>query len=113
MIELIILNYLNEALDVPVFMEVPEDDIEAFVILEKTGSSKTNHIPTATIALQSYGPSLYEAALLNEQVKDAVERMVELDEVSAVRLNSDYNFTDSRTKRYRYQCLYVITYGIE
>ena len=113
MIETIILKYLEEALDVPVYMEVPEYDIEAFVVLEKTGSSKTNHIPTATIALQSYGPSLYEAALLNEQVKDAIERMVELDEVSAVRLNSDYNFTDTRSKRYRYQCLYVITYGIE
>jgi len=113
MIEKIILDYLNEVLDVDVFMEVPEKDIESFVVLEKTGSSKTNHIPSATIAAQSYGPSMYDAALLNEQVKAAIENMVELDEISAVRLNSDYNFTDTRTKKYRYQCLYVVTYGIE
>lgn len=112
MIETILLDFLKNRLAVPVYMEVPEKDLESFVVLEKTGSSKVNHIPSATIAVQSYGKSLYEAAKLNEQVKDAIESAIELDEISAVRLNSDYNFTDTATKRYRYQALYVITYQV-
>lgn len=112
MIETILLEFLKSRLGVPVYMEVPEKDLDTFVVLEKTGSSKVNHIPSATIAAQSYGKSLYEAAKLNEQVKDAIESAIELDEISAVRLNSDYNFTDTATKRYRYQALYVITYQV-
>ena len=34
--------------------------------------------------------------------------MVALDEVSKVSLNSDYNFTDAATKRYRYQAVFDI-----
>lgn len=110
MIEKILLDYLNEKLGVPVLMEVPENNIKRFVVLEKVGSSQTNHIPTATMAAQSYGPTLYDAAKLNELVKVAIESSIELNEISSVRLNSDYNFTNTETKKYRYQALYVITY---
>lgn len=110
MIEKILLDYLNDVLSVPVYTEVPEKDIRRFVVLEKTGSSKTNQIPTATMAAQSYGPTLYDAAELNEEVKAAIESAIVLPEISAVRLNSDYNFTNTQTKKYRYQALYVITY---
>lgn len=112
MIEKILLDYLSEKLSVPVFMEMPVEDVDSFVLLEKTGSSKTNHIPTATIAGQSYAPSLLAAAELNEELKTAIEDSIELNEISSVRLNSDYNFTNTATKRYRYQCIYVITIGV-
>ena len=110
MIEKILLDYLNDILNVPVYMEVPERNIKKYVVLEKTGSSKVNKIPTATIAVQSYGPTLYDAAELNEQVKTVIESAIVLPEISAIRLNSDYNFTNPTTKQYRYQALYVITY---
>lgn len=110
MIELTVLNYLSDVLSVPVKMEVPIDPPEKFVILEKTGSSRTNHLNTATIAAQSYAGSLAEAAALNEDVKAAIDNMIELDAISACRLNSDYNFTDTAMKKYRYQCVYVISY---
>lgn len=111
MIELIMLNYLKNALYVPVYMEEPaEPQTDMYVVMEKTGSSQTNHINTATMAIQSYGGSMYEAAALNEVVKSAVENAIQLNEISAVRLNSDYNFTNTSTKRYRYQAVYVITY---
>lgn len=110
MIELIVLNYLNDALDVPVKMEIPADPVEKYVVLEKTGSTRTNTLNTATFAAQSYAGSLAEAAELNEEVKTAIDNMIELDAISACRLNSDYNFTDTTTKKYRYQCVYVITY---
>lgn len=110
MIEKIMLDYLGDALDVPVYMEEPENKPASYVLLEKVGSSETNHIPVANIAVQSYGASLYEAAALNETVKNAVMDSIQLTEISAVRLNSDYNFTDTETKRYRYQAIFVITY---
>ena len=110
MIEKIFLDYLTEHLDVPVFMEEPTEDMTDYVLIEKVGSSESNHVPTATLTFQSYGASLYEAALRNLLVKTLVNNSVELDEISAVRLNSDYNFTDSTTKKYRYQALFVVTY---
>ena len=106
MIELTVLNYLNNALSVPVRMEVPENPPTRLVVLEKTGSSRENRLNTATIAAQSYAGTLAEAAALNEEVKAAFDNMIELGTISACRLNSDYNFTE----KYRYQCVYVITY---
>lgn len=64
----------------------------------------------ATFALQSYADSMYEAALLNREVIEKTKNMITLDEIFKVKLNSDYNFTDPSTKKYRYQCIFDITY---
>lgn len=117
MIEKIILDYLAEELSpMPVLMETPagtpEDPIpDEYILIEKTGSSETNLIPSATFAFQSISSqSLYRAAQINEDVKGAMFTVISLPEVSRARLNSDYNFTDTRTKQYRYQAVYDITY---
>lgn len=112
MIEVTLLDHLNTMLDVPVWMEIPKGVTvpDRFVIIQKTGSRKTNHISYATFALQSYGESLYAACVLNDQVKDAMDNFIQLDEISASTLNSDYNFTDTTTKKYRYQAVYDVTY---
>jgi|SRR5699024_1880037 len=110
MIELIILNHLNNKLDVSVHLEKPSSEIGSYVVFEKTSSGKSNHLPSATIAFQSYADSLYNAAVLNDKVKDAVESLIELDEIRGLDLNSDYNFTDTTTKEYRYQAVYDIRY---
>lgn len=110
MIEIVLLNYLKEVLSVDVFMEIPPDPPETYVRIEKTGSSEEEYIETATFALQSYADSMYEAALLNREVMDEMRKIITLDEVFKVKLNSDYNFTDPSTKKYRYQCIFDITY---
>lgn len=110
MIEATVLNYLSEALPVPCWMEMPENPAGSFVVIEKTGSSVINRITKATFALQSYAPSLAEAASLNELVKEAMDSMTELDSISKSELNSDYNYTDTALKAYRYQAVYVITH---
>lgn len=110
MIEIVLLNYLKEVLSVDVFMEIPPDPPETYVRIEKTGSSEDEYIETATFALQSYADSMYEAALLNREVIDKMRKIITLDEVFKVKLNSDYNFTDPSTKKYRYQCIFDITY---
>ena len=110
MIELTVRRYLAGALSVPVRMEMPEHLPDAFVLAEKTGSSETNYIRRATLAVQSYAPSLAEAAALNEQVKEQLERMPDGEPVFAVRIISDYNYTDTSSKRYRYQAVVEVIY---
>ena len=110
MIEIVVLNFLSEILKVPVYMEMPEKQPKEFVLIEKVGSSVEDHIYSVTLALQSYAESLYEAAVLNEEVKKAMDDIVILDSVSRSQLNSDYNFTDTTKKKYRYQAVYDLVY---
>ncbi|NQI84086.1 hypothetical protein HO589_01815 [Streptococcus suis] len=110
MIEVITLNFLTEHLSVPVYTEHQTQMPDHFVIFEKTSGGKRNHLNQATLAIQSYGQSLEEASFLNEEVKKVVEKMVELPVISKVELNSDYNFTDTETKRYRYQAVVDFIY---
>ena len=110
MIEIIIKKYLDGHLDVPSFFEREAKMPASFVIIEKTGSSERNHSGSATFAFQSYAPSMQKAAELNVKVKQAVKGLIELDSISGVHLNSDYNFTDTETKQYRYQAVFDINY---
>lgn len=110
MIEKIVLDYLSERLTVPVHTEKPEKPPEEYVLIEKIGSSKENFINSATIAIRSYAESLYKAAALNEEVKAAMDDIVILDTISGAKLNTDYNFTDTTKKQYRYQAVYDLFY---
>lgn len=110
MIEKTILDHISATLQVSCGMERPANAPASFVVVEKTGESRTNGINTAILAVQSYGATFYEAACLNEEVKAAMFSAQALPEIAAVRLNSDYNFTDTDTKRYRYQAVFDVTY---
>lgn len=110
MIEKIILDYLHTALSVPVYMEIPENPPGEFVLVEKTGSSRANRVDRATLAVQSWAKTMMEAAELNEQVKATMDELDALDGISACRLNSDYNFTDTTTKHYRYQAVFDLVF---
>ena len=110
MIEKIVLDFLSENLRVPVTMEKPENELDEYVLIEKTGSSESDFIKSATFAIQSYSTSLYKACVLNEEVKGAMNNLISLPTISRAKLNTDYNFTDTTTKRYRYQAIYDITY---
>ena len=114
MIEKIVLDYLTEHMTVPVFMELPEvpsEDYstmpERFIVLEKVGGGQNDHINSGSIAVQSYSlNSLYEAASLDEDMRSVMRGIIESDSISGIRLASNYNHTDTRTKRYRYQSVY-------
>lgn len=108
MIEVTILNHLKTKLNVPVRLEKPEPAPSEYVLFEKIGSNELNNTGSSTFAFQSYADSLYNAAVLNEEVKRAVKSLIELDEIVSVKLNSDYNFTDTTTKQYRYQAVFDI-----
>lgn len=110
MIEEKIIKYLDRVLDVSVYGEVPEDEPERYVIVEKTGSSRKNYINSAVIALQSYAESKIAASELNEKVKTAMDNIIIYEDISKSKLNTDYNFTDTTKKKYRYQAVYEVFY---
>lgn len=110
MIERIVLEYLQEHTEVPVYLEKPERQPAQYIVIEKTGSSMDNQIDGATIAVQSYAEHLIDAIELNQEVKRIMSRIIELDEIGGLDFNTDYNFSDPQTKQYRYQAVYFITY---
>ena len=111
MIETTILNHLMNTLEMnDVYMEVPDDPPASFIVVEKTGGGETNQISNSTFAVQSYGPSLLAAANLNSVVKEAMKTLPTNPDVAACSLETDYNFTDTETKRYRYQAVFDITH---
>ena len=114
MIETTVLDYLNTAGILPsgvkAYMEQPQNAPARYVLIEKTSGSKENHMKKATIALQSYAESLYQAAALNEAVKEAMDESVALENIFRAKLNTDYNFTNTAKKQYRYQAVYDLAY---
>lgn len=111
MIEKTIRLYLESELNIPVYMESPKDAPEEFILLEKTSSSERNHVLHATLAIQSYASSKQKAAELNEKVKDILRTSRDyLDNVSASKLNADYDYADTSKKKYRYQAVFDFTY---
>jgi predicted transcriptional regulator len=95
---------------VPAYLEKVPNMPDSYVLFEKTSGTKSNQLLASTFAFQSYAESMYDAATLNEEVKQVVEAMIELDEISGVSLNSDYNYTDTETKKYRYQAVFDINH---
>lgn len=110
MIEKAIKDYLQNHLGVPVRLEDEDNLGKEYILIEKTGSGEADHVKNATLAIQSFSTSLYETALLNERVKEAMEGIVELDDICRCDLNSDYNYTDTVKKRYRYQAVFDIVH---
>lgn len=108
MIELTLKKFLDTKVEIPVVLEHQPNLPKRYILIEKTSSKRDNLLKSSVIAIQSYAESLYEAAKLNEKVKEIIDQLVYVDEVSGVRLNSDYNFTDSETKQYRYQAVFDI-----
>lgn len=106
----LLIGYLSEQLEgVFVGVEAPKQ-ITNYVLIDQTGSNTRNHITTTTIAVQSYGASLNNAILLNGEVKSLMAGFVAESEVASVRLETDYNFTNTETKQYRWQAVYQITH---
>lgn len=109
MIEEIVRDYLSDN-GINAFMEENGNMPEEYVLVEKAGSSITDHISKATIIIQSYAKSLLKAARLNEKVKPIMLGITSLNSVSRCELNSDYNYTSTSTKKYRYQAVYEIVH---
>lgn len=109
-IEVYLVEYLTKELGVNVYGQEEDAEDDSYVVIEKLGSYVEDFTRHATIALKSYGTTLLESAELNERVKDAMDDIIKKPEISCSKLNSDYNYTDTTTKKYRYQAVYDLVY---
>lgn len=110
MIETIVIGYLDGLDGIGAYAERPKNPPEEYLLIEKAGGGPANHIDRATMIVQSYADSLYRAAVINRMVEKAMEDITELDTVSKCKLNSSYNYTDTESKKYRYQAVFDIVY---
>lgn len=110
MIEKTVLDFLSERLPVPVWMDIPPNPPQRFVLLEKTGGHEEDGLSYATLAVQSYGPALWDALQLNKMIKNAMQDLDELPSICRVELNNDYHFSDPAMRQRRYQAVFDIIY---
>ena len=99
---------MSTKLEIPIVFEHQQNLPKKFILIQKTSGSRENFLNSSTVAIQSYAESMFEAAKLNEKIKNLMYDLITVSEVSKVKLNSDYNFTDTETKRYRYQAIFDI-----
>lgn len=118
MIEKIVMDYINDNSDVPAFLEIkgtyPDiqtpGNVRAFYLIEKTGGNETETIKKSTLAIQSWAGSMYEAASNSRKLIEILKGIIANERVIFISLNSEYNYTDTRTKYYRYQAVFDITH---
>lgn len=63
-----------------------------------------------TITIQSYADSLLRAAEINKLVETAMKGITTLEDISQCKLNSSYNYTDTESKKYRYQAVFNLVF---
>ena len=107
-----LIAYLSDNVDVGVFAERPKSSelSPSYILIEKLGGGQENHVRTANVAIQSIAPTMLEAMKLNEHVITCMTKMYGYPNIISVAYNTDYNFTDTSTKQYKYQALYDIKY---
>lgn len=107
MIEIKIKEYLKDKLKVPVYMEHRDREKGSYIIMEKLGGSMRNQIYRSSYAFQCYGDRMFDALKLNDRL---VQAMLVYPDCGASKLDSNYNFTDISTKKYRYQAVFDIVF---
>ncbi|MBQ9008187.1 MAG: hypothetical protein IJ088_02485 [Clostridia bacterium] len=105
-----IIRYLDTVLAVPVYAERPNSPDAEYIIVERTGGGTRNYVRTATVAIQSHADSLYRASSLCETVVTAMESITELENISRCEHDGSYNYTDTDSKKYRYQAVFNLVY---
>ena len=108
-LEKVICDYLTSKLDCKALPEKPKRPFGRMVFVERTSGSG-QFVKQSTVAVQSYEESMFKAAELNELVKATMFDLIELDSIVKVTLNSNYNYTDTATKEYRYQAVFDIVH---
>lgn len=109
-IEEYIIQYLEAALPVHVYGDVPSPVPDQFVTVEQTGSGMENKISSARIAVQSWSISRDQASQLNKQVEAVMDAITAEPEISSCSRDTSYNFPDLTRKKPRYQAIFTVVY---
>lgn len=110
LIEQTVLEYLQEALDMEeVYLEIPREIPETFVVFRVIDRGLSNQINEVTIELSSYADTKYNAAVLDNQVREAMTNIVSLASISC-RFGGGNDNPDTTLKLPRYRCYFNLYY---
>lgn len=108
MIEVTVKNLLEAELPgMTIELEIPKNMPEKFVVMHIVDRGRDNLINAVTMEFDSYADSKYEAALLDETIRDAIDTINETSDISFKFSNGD-NSNDTVFKKYRYRCYFNI-----
>ncbi len=104
LIEALVLQYLKTKLDMSeIYTELPDTLPDRFVILTLADRGKADQINAATIEIMCYArKSKYEAATLDEDIREAMEEIGGTEDVS-YRFGGGDDNPDTTLKMYRYR----------
>lgn len=105
-------NYLEGVFQeegIPVVLEIPEVIPDTFVLFQLVDRERENQINAVTLEFRSYAPSKYEAAELDEMVRDAMDDLHATSDITC-QLGGGNDAPDTTLKRYRYRCYYNLFY---
>ena len=109
MIEVTVKEHLETMLEgISVYMETPKDTSGKFVVLHLEDRGRENLINEVTMEICSYAESKYDAAVLDESVRDAMDTLNQSDITAHIGGANDS--TDTSLKKYRYRCYYNLYY---
>lgn len=103
MIEVTLREYLENELNVPVYMEVPKSIPASYVLLQLIDAGRIDHIDAATFNVIVKGDTLYSAAELRDEVKAALLNSITLNGISHVDQGGEIAGIDSANKTYQYE----------
>lgn len=110
MIEETVKNYLETVLEgIPVYLETPKDMPEKFIVFQLIDRGEENYINAATLEFRSFAGSKYDAALLDESLRNAMKAFHEGTDISC-HLGGGNDDQDSALKMYRYRSYYNLYY---
>ena len=108
MIEVTVKEYLDTVFGengVPVLAETPKNLPEKFIILQLIDRGKENHINEATIEFRCYAGTKFDAMVLDEELREALESFNEMSDITC-HLGGGNDATDTVLKKYRYRCYF-------
>lgn len=107
LIEPIIINYLKTELNMTdVYAEKPTPLPDSYVTVSLRDRGVTNHIEAVTLEFMSYAPSKYQAALLDEAVREAMDNATVLSKVMSSKCGGGSDSIDTDNKQYSYRSYY-------
>ena len=109
MIETTVKTYLDTALEgIPVYLETPNDTSGKFIVFQLIERGKEDLINEATLEFRSYADSKYDAAALDEALREAMDTLNESE--ITTKLGGGNDDPDTTLKKYRYRCYYNLYY---
>ena len=96
--------------NVPIEVMEPTNAPSKYIEFRVIDQGIEDHIKAVTVEFFCYGSSVLEASSLNEELKEAMLGIIELDDIFSCKLgggNSDFN---NEMKRYRYRSYFNLFY---